>query len=243
MRAGVYRRRIRVVSGPGEVRADLEDDPHRHGVILRHDGRTVTAIEGLPLRTPWSLCPESAPALRKLVGMTLSPHPLAVYRHTAGSRQCTHMFDLAGLAVAHAARGIARRDYEVAVACPGATAPRQATLRRDGVEVLAWTVEGTTITAPEPFAGRGLKTLLGWAEGAFADPDAFEAIVVLRRSMHISNSRESDLDSIQSAGSIDWLIGACYVFQPGVAERTVRNLGTTRDFTETPQALLADLDP
>lgn len=240
MTPGVYRRRIRIAAEDGAVRADLEDDPHRLGVRIGHDGRHVTAAAGTTHRTPWSLCPDSAGRLERLVGMALAPTPLAVHGHTPGQQQCTHMFDLAGLAIAHAARGVPARQYDAAVTVASAEAPRQARLQRDGREVLWWTVDGTTIIAPAPFAGRDLRSLLAWAETACDGADAFEAVVVLRRAVHISSARLMDLDDIPSAASLDRYGGACFVFQPERAAGSSRNRGSTRDFTHAPDALLRD---
>jgi hypothetical protein len=52
MAVPTYRRRIRITTAPGKARADIEDDAHRFGVALLHDGVKVTAIRGEGLRTP-----------------------------------------------------------------------------------------------------------------------------------------------------------------------------------------------
>jgi hypothetical protein len=241
-RPGIYRRRIRIQTGPGEARADLEDDPHRYGVVIRHDGERVTAIGGLTLRTPWTLCREAARVLDRLLGMPLSSNPLAVYRYADGRVQCTHLFDIAGLAIAHAARGTLLRQYDIDVPCFNPMGARTARLRRDGHELLWWTVEDTRITAPTHFAGRNLRNMMPWVEERFADVDDFEAIVVLRRAVNISGSRAYDLDAMPHAQATGHVTGACYVFQPGVAERAVRVFGSTLDFGESPEHLLADLE-
>ena len=241
-RPGIYRRAIRIRTGEGWARADMEDDPHRFGVMLRHDGQAVTAIEGLPLRTPWTLCPQAAHELRHLVGMQLAPDPLAVIAITDHRQQCTHMFDLAGLAVAHAARGIARRDYEIAAPWQAATGPREVTLRRDGAELWTWVVDGMRVLAPEPFAGRELRDLILWGRSAFNDPDMFEAVMVMRRAVFISTVRVFDLDDSTHAESISPGKGACFVYQPERASRAIRVVGSTREFTASGGALLSDLE-
>jgi hypothetical protein len=43
---GVYRRRILLVAADGRVTADLEDDFHRYGVEIAHDGGQVGAVRG-----------------------------------------------------------------------------------------------------------------------------------------------------------------------------------------------------
>ncbi|HJW55573.1 MAG TPA: DUF2889 domain-containing protein [Burkholderiaceae bacterium] len=243
MNPGIYRRCIRIVTSEKEARADLEDDLHRYTVIIRHDGTCITAIEGVPVRVPWSLCPQSVKALDLLIGMPLSPHPLAVFRHTDGAHQCTHMFDLAGLAIAHAARGIRLRQYDIEAPYLQEQGARSLLLRRDGVEVLHWTIDGATLLAPEAFAGRDIKRLAAWAESAYPDPDDYEAIVVLRRAVLISKARLHDWDIFPTAADTNHGTGACYVFQPGVQERATRMKGTTREFTDAPQRMLSDLKP
>lgn len=241
-RPGIYRRRIRIRTAPGWARADLEDDPHRYGVELRHDGERITAIKGFPIRIPWTLCAVAAGQLQRLVGMPLSAEPTAVYRYTAASEQCTHMFDTAGLAVAHAARGTPLRQYDIEAPYWTQDGPRQLRLSRDGIEILDWTVEGRMILAPEPYAGRDWQKMLTWARETFTESDALEAVVVLRRAVMISGSRTVTLDPLDNAAGTGHVNSSCYVFHPEVAPLALRMPGSTLDFTDTPQALLADLE-
>jgi hypothetical protein len=241
-RPGIYRRRIRVRTACGIARADLEDDPHRYVVIVRHDGERVSATQGLAPRTPWTSCREATSMLDRLVGVRLSANPVAIYAFTDGREQCTHLFDLAGLAIAHAARGTSLRQYDIEVPCFNPRDRQTARLSRDGMPALEWTVQRTEIVAPAPFAGRNLRTLMPWVEQTFRDPDDYEAIVVLRRGLFVSGSRAHDLDTLATARATGHVSGACYVFQPGVAERAARVAHSTLDFTDAPERLLGDLD-
>src|SRR4051812_10658198 len=91
---GSYRRRIRMRTvDPGAVEAALEDDFHCFSVVVRHDGRVVTAIAPEPGRWPWSTCPAAGAQLDQLVGMELSPRCTAVARVADPRWQCTHQFD------------------------------------------------------------------------------------------------------------------------------------------------------
>lgn len=240
-RPGIYRRRIRIETAPGMARADLEDDPHRYGVVVRHGGGCVTAVEGRALRTPWDLCRESVRLLDRLVGMPLSPDPQEVFRHTDARAQCTHLFDLAGLAVAHAARETPSREFDIDVPCIDPGAVRHARLRVDGNEVLRWTLQGTRILAPAPFAGQDLRQLMSWAKLRFVDRDTLEAVMLLRRAVFISGNRMFDMDRMPRADATGHVSGACFVFQPGVAGRARRMPGSTLDFGDAPDGLLADL--
>lgn len=241
LRPGIYRRRIRIRTGPGYARADLEDDPHRYGIAIRHDGERVTGIEGFPIRTPWTLCVAAQANLQRLVGMPLTPDASAIFRHTAPGQQCTHMFDTAGLAIAHAARGTPRRQYDVEAPYWTEEEPREISLSRDGEPLLRWQIEGRRILGPEPYAGQDWQKMLGWAREHFEHIDDIEAVIVLRRAVMISHGRTVSLDPLENAAQTGHISGACYVFHPGIAERAQRLPGSTLDFTDRPDALLADL--
>ena len=241
-RPGVYRRRIVTATAPGFAQADLEDDPHRHGVLIEHDGVQVVAVRGTARRVPWTLCRGAVDVLGRLAGMALSPDPQAVYRHTDGRAQCTHLLDLAGLAISHAERGIAERQYDIEVPCLDTRAPRQARLAVDGRERLVWTLQRTTIVAPARYAGQDLPTMMPWVKQHIADRDEFEAVIVLRRAVFTSGNRIYDMDRMTTAAATGHVSGACHVFQHGVAEHALREKGSTLDFGARAVALLADLE-
>lgn len=238
----IYRRRIRITTESGKARADLEDDPHRYGVIVLHDSARVLSIKGLAPRTPWNLCIDAAPMLSRIEGMPLTADFKQVYRHTNGSMQCTHLLDLAGLAIAHAARGTRLREYDFEASWSEARERQFAGMHVDGVNVLNWTLQGTRILSPEPFAGLDLRTMKPWITANYTDPDELEAIMLFRRAIQISGSRRLDLDTFPNAAAIGHVMGACYVFQPGVAERALRVQGATLNFADSPERMLMDLD-
>lgn len=237
---GAYRRRIRLVAADAAVVADLEDDFHRFRVTLRHDGTRVVAVEGEALRHPWTACPGAVEPLRLLAGMPLAPSATAIRDHGDPRQNCTHLFDLAGLAVAHAASGRSARTYDAVV--PDRVHLRTwATLARDGEPLLAWDVDGLTIDGPAPFAGVALRgSFIRWATETL-DPDTAEAAIVLRRACEISFGRLQDLDAIEVATELGGvMLGTCHAFQPERIELARRVKGTTRDFSDAADALLAE---
>ncbi|MGO9058525.1 MAG: hypothetical protein ACLQU2_14235 [Candidatus Binataceae bacterium] len=244
MAVPTYRRRIRITTAPGKARADIEDDAHRFGVALVHDGTKVTAIRGEGLRTPWTLCIDAALLVERLIGMALTPDAAAIYKHTDGTRQCTHAFDVAGLAIAHAFRGTQQRQYDIDVPYPvlSVEAPKTVTLHRDGQLVLRWTVDNGVITSPAAYAGQDLGGVVRWARTALPDPDDYEAVVVLRRATHISGVKTQDMDQRVSAADGGRSMGRCWVFQPERAAVAWRIRGNTRDFSEGPEPMLTDLE-
>ncbi|MGI8797445.1 MAG: DUF2889 domain-containing protein [Acidimicrobiia bacterium] len=239
-RGGSYRRRIRlIVTEPGVVEGGLEDDFHHFEVTLHHDGERVLDVDARSVRWPWSTCPAAAGPLRALAGMELSPRCLAVGEHTNPKANCTHLFDLAGLAVAHAARGGERRQYDAEV--PSGRGDDRAAVRlwRDGELVLAWTLSGRAIGSPPPYDAAPWKGgFFRWADTTLPVEEA-EAAIVLRRACEIGMGRGMDLDGVDRADELAELMqGVCYTMQPVVIGTARRNKGTIRDFSSSPDALL-----
>jgi hypothetical protein len=245
--ADAYRRRVRLVasppdaSGPAVVVADLDDDFHRFQVTLRHDGARALAVEGEGLRFPWSTCPDAAGPLRALEGAPLAPRATAAADHADPRATCTHMFDLAALAMAHAATGRVTRQYdaEVPVRVDHRTRAR---LWRDGVLLLDWTVDDRTgVVDPPPYSEAPWQGgFMRWAD-ATLDPDTAEAAIVLRRAVTIGLGRHMDLDVYERASELAPMMNAiCYTFQSPQVEIALRHRGATRDRATNPDALLAD---
>lgn len=227
---------------PGAVYADVEDDAHRFGVTVHHDGGAVTRVEGRAIRTPWTLCSAARAALSGLVGMRLAPTPVAAARYTDQKQQCTHMFDLAAIAISHVARGIVEREYRVEAPWYEPDAPRAMTLHRDGELLWTWTLVHDRVLAPEPYASIGVRPLLKWCEQNSSDPDLLEAVFVMRRAVLVSGMRTVDLDLTQVASDTGHGIGACFVHHRDRIGLARRNRGTTLDFTDNAAGMLTDFD-
>lgn len=259
----IFRRRIRLTALPapshprgGIVQGDLEDDQHRFGIALRHDGHRVIAVteRPVPMRMPWVQCAQAGGRLDRLVGMKLDPRPRAAALYTAIADQCTHRFDLAGLAVAQAVRGTAGRQYDIAVDCSNlqlhwvggslhVKGLRELHLSRDGAPLFAWTLAGDTVLNG-PWAGSDVRTLGARAVDALADDeDEAEAIWLARRALAVTLSLGFDLDRLPAApAAMQGKAGACYAGQPDLIAELVRATGNTRDFSSRPEALLAESD-
>lgn len=236
-----FRRRIRLQARPGTVWAELEDDFHHFRVVLGHDGALVTSVTGEAVRYPWQTCPFAYDELAPLVGMALSPSSTAVGRRLSARLNCTHQFDLAGLAVAHATRRRTERQYDVFVPDRDAAGRTRPVVRCDGVVVVEWDLRGREIAGPPPFSEVPLRggSFLRWAEEVL-DLDTAEAAIVLRRACEISWGRVQDLDTYDSAAPLAELMrGVCYTFQPSRAAGAARMKGTIRDFSDDADRLLA----
>jgi hypothetical protein len=181
-----------------------------------------------------------------LIGQRLFARDSDVGARLAMRRNCTHLFDLAGLAIAGASRGTPLRTYEATVSDRVPKPPgRQphvgrctAELARDGVPILRWRIEDEAIVDPRP--GRSLLGgFRAWTETL--DEGAAEAAGVLRRAVDVSGGRSVPLDAVGFASDMG-LPALCYSYQPSVAPHARRMKGTTRDFSGGPNAMLAGRD-
>lgn len=246
---GVYRRRIRLVaeaapaaqaSARGVVVADLEDDFHRFRVVLAHDGARALDVRAEAERFPWTTCAEAGGALAALRGAPLDLRCTQVARHADPRSQCTHLFDLAGLALAHAAAGRERRDYEAEIP-DRRRGPVEARLWRDGGEVLSLRVDVGSILEPPPYAGHSLRggSFLRWCRESLA-PDDAESAFVLWRACSIALGRAFPVDRVPDPTPfLSRTAGSCFTFAADVVPRARRAPGTRRDFTEARERLLA----
>jgi hypothetical protein len=230
---GSYRRAIVLSARPGVVDGEIEDDFHHFAVSVRHDGERVTGVEGRAVRYPWSQCPMAATALGGLVGLPLTAHPTSIYRHVDPLDQCTHMLELAGLAVSHAARGTDARRYDVRVSDP-VDGVVHADLDCDGTPLASWALRDGVID--DPPALRGQPAALRTRVLRDLPPDEAEAMLILRRAAVLAAARGMDVDRFPTAAAMG-RGRACFVFSPGVAELAVRRRGSVRDFSAGPGPL------
>ena len=239
--AGTYRRRIRLESEPGRVTGELQDDFHHFAVDLRHAGGRVTDARGGGLRMPWATCGGAVPVLAEIHDAPVGARPRQTAALTDPRRHCTHLFDLACLAVAHAGRGPgAARCYDVSIPDRrgGATT---ASLSLDGSPFLVWELQGDRILGPEPFAGRAISSRDFGAFAAGLDAGMSEAASVLRRAVFISVGRRYDFERMRDAGEFASVVGgACHSFSPEQLPHARRNPGTRRDFGADPSAVFTE---
>ncbi|CAN7759826.1 DUF2889 domain-containing protein [Pseudorhodoferax sp. LjRoot39] len=236
---GRFRRRIVIVhrmhtgqapgaeDAAGEARACLEDDFHHFRVSVLHRGGRVQAVQASAPRTPYTLCGIAAEQLQRLQGMALSPVAGSVSRVTDASDQCTHQFDLAGLAIAAAASARPRREYDIEVEDRVGARSRAAILR-DGRLLLEWMLDGSTIAGPVPFEGVSLKAGFARLVHARLPVDDAEAAIALRRCALISLGRGKPLDQQLHAAPT----GLCFAQQPQRAPQALRVVGSTWDFSD-----------
>jgi Protein of unknown function (DUF2889) len=235
MSPGSFRRRVQIVTRPGVARAVVEDDFHHFRVQVEHSGGTVRHVTGHMRRFPFATCPAASEPLMALAGMRVSPNAAAVRDRAEQKLQCTHLFDLAGLAIATVARGLQRRRYEATIP-DRVDRKTEPLLLRDDEPILTWQLDGDILRSPSPYAGVSVRTgFVKWAIQNL-EPQEAEAAMVLRRALFVSNGRGRDLDALATASAK----GGCYTQQPQRVASAYRVIGSTRDFTHSSN--LADPD-
>lgn len=236
-----YRRRIRVVARDGTAFGALEDDVHHVRVTIHHDREHVTSATGEAVRLPWTTCPGSAAGIASLAGTSLTALIRSGHHDYHPELHCTHMFDLAQLTVAQAARGIGQRQYDIAVALAGDDGIMRATVDRDGDRILVWDIDRGTVTTPGPFEHAGLHSGFRRRCGGL-DDDTAEAALVLRRGAWLAPISAMRFDDYERVGPTGLPVGSCWTAQPERVEVAFRNRGSQRDYAVDPDAMLAGFD-
>lgn len=217
-----FRRRITITPAPGSVRAEVEDDFHHMVVTVQHADGLATKVEGEMRRAPWTSCP-GAPAV---LTQTFTGLPLAAFAKSGAAKpsNCTHLFDLAQWAAAHA-NDAAPTFYEVLTADPvdGETVTE---LRRDGAPMFRWTYSDYKISAPAELAGLTLWELNDWI--ATLAPPEREAARILRWATIVALGRVMPRNEQSDAKQM--MTGACFTFQPENAVNAKRTW-SVRDFS------------
>lgn len=241
IRAGIYRRRVLVRGKQSRVSADMEDDPHRFGVDVHHDGARVVSISGRALRVPWTTCPHATSELACLAHTPLLASPFDVLRQIDTRQQCTHMADMAALAIAAAARDIANRQFDVALRlAEGNDDKRYGHLSIDMGPKDEWLVDHGIVIKPVRYSGIDLTRSFKSFSYPLADDGLLE-LFVMRRAHLVCGGRRFDLDAFLLPAAHPWLANACFTFQSASAKGARRVIGSTRDFTRRDMELLADL--
>ena len=222
-------RRIRLTPSQGVSQAEVEDDFHCMSVIVYHDGETAIRIEADLRRAPWSTCPG---AEGKLVE-AFEGLPLAGFSKLGEKKtNCTHLYDLALLAAAHAGDD-SSTIFDIQVSDPEDDR-RHAQIRVNDQVVLTWIESGFHLVEPESGAGIRLDQLRAWIDTL--EPELQEPARLLQWGNILANGRIIPLENQSDATKMP---ASCYTFQP---ERAViaKRVGEIRDFSSGEQQPLGE---
>ncbi|WP_313802916.1 hypothetical protein [Sphingobium sp.] len=220
----------------GVVTAWLEDNFHHFGVRLMHDGNRVTRIAAATIRFPWTTCGGAGQPLKALEGQALIARPDALSTLLPMQFQCTHLFELAALAMVHAAHGDVDRRYDMVVRKDSAFPGRhRGTMGRDGRDVLCMDIDGSMIQAPAAYSGHDLyKGFRKWLAG-FSDEEAV-TLWLMRRLFWLSAGLVHFKPRPVAAGT--GMGALCHTYQPEQRYHAYA-MNTIIDVTDTRVTLLS----
>jgi hypothetical protein len=236
---GIFRRRIRLVGSGAKVCAELEDTNHGFRSTVFHDGNKVTDIHAEALRAPLSTCGGAIEPLKQLIGTTLDASTKDITTRIDPRANCTHLYDLTLLAIAHCLRGEVTRQYDMEVEDQPSATPAESRCYRDHQLMLVWQARDWQISAG-PHSGKPLfKGFAAWAAGAFSG-DEQEAAFALQKAYFVSQARRFNVDDLAGTSADDQphMNGVCFSYSSPNIERAVRTANSTRDFSDCPEQLL-----
>ncbi len=212
-------RRFVVSPQADRVTAAVEDDWHCMAVTLHHDGTTITKVEPVMDRAPWTTCPGATAVL----ATTFTGTALAeVAKRGMKQANCTHLHDLALLAAAHAGdAGPSTFDLLASDPVEGAVI---AELRRNGEALVRIEHCDDIVTVPPEIAGVSLFKLRDWIAG-LPDPQR-EAARMLQWGTIMAHGRTTPMERQSEASKMP---PNCYTFQPERAALAKR-VGRIADF-------------
>lgn len=225
----------------------LEDDFHHFGVTITHDGGIVTNVEMSSPRTPWATCGGASAPLKALIGKPLITRSSNIGQLIDMRLQCTHVHDLTGLALAHAAHGRQHRRYHVILndrellphegqRTLADFGPGRVELFRDGERVLWWEIDRDRIVAPAAASGQSVqKGFREWTETM--DEEQAEYATIVRRAILVIGGRSMNHDDFINAAAMN-MPPLCHSFQPAQSERAWRHFGNNRNYEDTPEQML-----
>lgn len=230
---GAYRRRIRLWNEDGAVSGQLDDNNHALWMRLFHDGARITGTDGGFSRWPTTGCVSAADGLRSLIGMELGTGWLSIYGEGQPRGACTHMFDLAALGIAQAARPTTERVWDVIVPDEGADGLLDAELLLDGERVHHWRLRDMAIAEPAELGGQDvLRGFMPWALARF-EGDALEGAIVLRMGLFVARARTVVPDTeVLPLSRFTQRHGVCYAYSSPRFERALQRMNTVRDFSD-----------
>lgn len=222
-----------------EVRGAVEDRFH-HFRVWADVSRPERRVERCGIdavRFPYSGCPAAGERVGLLTGAALHGRMSEYFRDLDPRQQCTHQLDVLALALALGARGVRRRRYDIRVELDGGRAVGQ--LDQDGAPRLVLMLDGTAITSPAAYAGRGIGS--GFTSFVASLPaDEADAALVLRRMLFVAQASAANdrLDQMAHAP----VTGGCWVQQRANAPLMWRLKGQTLPVDVEPRRLTTDDD-
>jgi len=241
----IFRRRIRIEKHGQRILAGLEDTLHAFQLVVQHDGKVVTAIEGIWLRHPNGTCAGAVDQFAPYIGKALTVQRDIFRRYSDTRKQCSHFLDVLGLVFTHALRDEQVRQFDVTVPdiVDGKT---WVEIQVNGQQMHRWQIDRERILAPTELDGRTFYAGFSrWSSEMF-EGDVLEAAHVLQMGIFVSFAGMLDFMAMgarykRSSVVMEAIKGACYAVQPERIEGATL-CHDKRDFTESTDTMLQFLN-
>lgn len=228
------------------VTAWVEDDFHHFGVQVSHVDNVIIDISVRAKRFPYTSCGGAEQSARELIGASLTPRASDVGRWISMRHQCTHIYDLLGLASAHAALKREPRQYlaiiddrrvlDVDVSGRRTLEPGRAALLKNGTEVLVWGANNSEIIDPPEWRGQSLNK--GFRERTESMPIEYaEYANILRRAIMVAGGRSANRDTAILPRD-NKKPALCYTYQPAQRAFAEWIPSSLRDWSDQKDQLL-----
>ncbi|WP_300399505.1 DUF2889 domain-containing protein [uncultured Sphingobium sp.] len=206
-------RRVSLRTQSDRIDGHLLDNFHEMHCSIVHDGTIVTAVVGQSIRIPTTACAGAVGQLQSLIGLPICTPRRDFYAGGIARHHCTHLLDLAVLAIAHAQQPSMEILYEAEVP-DEVELPVPIAVWRNNRLICRWLVRHGAILEPLELRGRPLGTgFAAWASAAF-DQDQLEAATILARTWLIAVGRR--YRPSQAAGrparENPEMLGRCYAY-------------------------------
>lgn len=230
--SGIFRRRISFSSWGNGIQASVLDDYHEMSVALVVKDGVIDDVIARMDRFPKTTCPGATAALGLLRGTAADETLPSLTREERGG-QCTHLVDLARLALSWMNRDERAQVVEISLTDRDDARHQRLTVDVDGVQVLVWALHDEVIAEPREYCGQSLFGGFNrWVQQNFppAEADLWRmaqmAVFVARGRAYFVDGPQPHRVSEEPARK-----GACYSFSGAAFETAYDNIGYVRDMT------------
>ena len=239
---GRFQRLIRITHVERVLTCELEDCSHAFKANVYHDGAHITDIKAETVRYPMTTCPGATEPLQAFIGLALGLTPIEYPASVKPKLNCTHLYDLVVLGLTQALAVTHPLLYDVIIP-DEQHGPTDITVWVNDQQKLKWQVKDWTITGPDDLVGKPLhKGFMAWVTQYFqTDPVLLNCALAAQKGYLVSHARRLDHAKMQGTplAADSHMMGVCFSAQPGVIERAQFMGDNYRDFTDSPEQLLA----
>ena len=211
--------------------AALLDDFHTMDIALTLAGDTIVEVAAHMDRFPRTTCPGAVGTLQAALRGRRIDDRSAQIRGVDRGEQCTHLIDLAAVALSWGGRDGATQIIEVALTDRDAEHRQNLHMTVDGVPALACEFQDETILAPEAHRGRKLfGGFARWVDETFTRAEG-RLWLVAQISVFVGTGRAYIVDSPvpRRSSAEPARRGACFSYSGEAFDTAFDNIGYVRD--------------